>query len=458
MNNEHLFLFEYVKKGASVSIYGLGECGNSYIQQIERTSWCNIVGVYDRKKRIDSYRNYEIEDFCKLNCDYIVIAIESKEQATLIYNELICRGVNREIILNLNMRHGIFPCPDEGKKSKKILITYVDGGGFGDVLLGALFLSQIKKLIKGDNSICLISRFSNYFSKFSFLDKVVDYQKVQDNLEQEQEWSDVFFLGHNVVLVEKYDSENIKINEPKFWEYCDKNYRIQKELFGIDVDNYRFTKYALLNNKNRIEQMDLANVIPIRRTDFLEIPIFENDKQTLEIFGVFGKKFITINRDSGSGSFQGTKLWPSDYYIKLLTHIKDTYPELVIIAVGSNIEDCIKSFVDVDATGRTSMDQMEILLSNAIIHIGTEGGLVHLNHFLGGVSMVFFGSTSPDVFGYPENINLSSNACYEHCECLTENWALQCPKGDINPPCMHTILPEKAIMEFDVFMSKRGLS
>lgn len=456
MNIEHLFLFEYVKKGASVSIYGLGACGNSYIQQIERTSWCNIVGVYDRKNRFDSYRNYEIEDFCKLNCDYIVIAIESKEQATLIYNELISRGVNREIILNLNMRRGSFPCPNEEKITNEILVTYVDGGGFGDVLLGVLFLSQIKKMINGSNLICLISRFSDYFSKFHFIDKVIDYQIVQDNLEIEKEKSDVFFIGHNIVLIEKYDSEIIKKNEPKLWEYCDKNHTLQDELFGNDINNFRYTKYALLNNKNRIEQMDLAGAIPILRTDLLEIPIQENTKQILKSFGVFEKKYITINRDSGSGSNKGTKLWPSKYYIDFLKYIKDTYPELVIISVGSSIGESLRKYVDVDTTGRTSLEQIEILLSNALIHIGTEGGLVHLNHFLGGVSMVFFGSTSPDVFGYPENINLTSNVCNERCECMTDNWALECPKGENEPPCMHTLYPEVAIIEFEKFMSKRG--
>ena len=40
-----IFPFEYVEKNSKVIIYGLGKYGMSYIEQVQATGWCDIVGV-----------------------------------------------------------------------------------------------------------------------------------------------------------------------------------------------------------------------------------------------------------------------------------------------------------------------------------------------------------------------------------------------------------------------------
>lgn len=52
-----IFPFEYVEKNSKVIIYGLGKYGMSYIEQVQATGWCEIVGVSDTNAEKESERN-----------------------------------------------------------------------------------------------------------------------------------------------------------------------------------------------------------------------------------------------------------------------------------------------------------------------------------------------------------------------------------------------------------------
>lgn len=72
-----------------------------------------------------------------------------------------------------------------------------------------------------------------------------------------------------------------------------------------------------------------------------------------------------------------------------------------------------------------------------------EEKIKQLRHFLSGSpSCVLFGPTSPNVFGYSENINLKSNYCKFWCEWLSPNWQNECFAGFKNPLCMNGLNPE----------------
>ena len=77
--------------------------------------------------------------------------------------------------------------------------------------------------------------------------------------------------------------------------------------------------------------------------------------------------------------------------------------------------------------GRTSFNDLKILLKHSYLHIGPEGGMIHLRHALCKKrSCVLFGPTSQDFYGYPENINIEGPGCINHCEWLTDRWQEKC--------------------------------
>jgi ADP-heptose:LPS heptosyltransferase len=94
----------------------------------------------------------------------------------------------------------------------------------------------------------------------------------------------------------------------------------------------------------------------------------------------------------------------------------------------------------------------------AYYHIDGECGMVHLRHFLSAKpSIVLFGPTKKDFYGYPENINISSNMCIG-CEWIHERWRTQCLKTGDNAMCLQTIQPSfviEKIREYEDVYSKR---
>ncbi|WP_428073006.1 glycosyltransferase family 9 protein [Candidatus Avelusimicrobium faecicola] len=99
---------------------------------------------------------------------------------------------------------------------------------------------------------------------------------------------------------------------------------------------------------------------------------------------------------------------------------------------------------DKNLAGKTSLEEIKVILKHAFLHIDSEGGLVHLRHALkGGASCVFYGPTSPQVYGYSENISLCSNVCPIYCECYSRTWQKKCLRG--KRICMESITPQYAL-------------
>ena len=68
------------------------------------------------------------------------------------------------------------------------------------------------------------------------------------------------------------------------------------------------------------------------------------------------------------------------------------------------------------------------VLKGSSLNIGNEGGLIHLAHSVGTQSVVLFGPTKPDLFGYPDNTNIYPNLCAS-CWWTVQNWSSKCKEG-----------------------------
>lgn len=121
------------------------------------------------------------------------------------------------------------------------------------------------------------------------------------------------------------------------------------------------------------------------------------------------ERFVTINYGYDAIADKNSvclKMWPLKYWEMLVEKIGIP---CVQIGGGKNTQH-IKG-VAVDLLNKLSIKESAEVMRKALFHIDTEGGLTILNHHLGGKTVVLFGPTAIESFGFKENLNLSHNTC-----------------------------------------------
>ncbi|MDR1922005.1 MAG: hypothetical protein LBS31_09760 [Candidatus Adiutrix sp.] len=203
--------------------------------------------------------------------------------------------------------------------------------------------------------------------------------------------------------------------------------------------------YSLANGRNRRTQCDITGLLKMSGAGKALMILNYNHFGILRLNGLSDKPYITLQRGVNKGlSQKDMRLWPLPYYNGLVELIKIKFPRLKLVLLGEGLtgESEIKG-VDLDLRGRTNFEELKILLKFSALHIDGEAGMVHMKQALNGKSAVFFGPTSPDFFGYPNNINLSARACPIWCEWVVDDWRTKCLRGsEAPPPCLSALSPE----------------
>lgn len=171
--------------------------------------------------------------------------------------------------------------------------------------------------------------------------------------------------------------------------------------------------------------------LPYQNEEFLK-PTLQGVEGFLTSKGLRPKRYITISDgwDADFGLLNGrrpTKAMPVESLIQLIAELNTARPDLPIIQVGGIA--CGEDLVGTTANfrGKTDLSDSARLIAGALVHIDTEGGLVHLAQAVGTPSAVFFGPTSRDFFSYPTNLSLSpANSC-SNCWWTTNTWMAACP-------------------------------
>jgi ADP-heptose:LPS heptosyltransferase/SAM-dependent methyltransferase len=143
--------------------------------------------------------------------------------------------------------------------------------------------------------------------------------------------------------------------------------------------------------------------------------------------------------DAAPGS--ATKCWPLPHWNELVSRLKAAFPELTIVQLGASRSRPIEG-VDLNLINRTSLKEAAWLLKGALLHVDSDSGLVHLARAVSTPSVVLFGPTDPQYYGYSQNRNLDSDQC-GNCWWSTPDWLLQCPRGLATPACMSSITPDQ---------------
>lgn len=161
------------------------------------------------------------------------------------------------------------------------------------------------------------------------------------------------------------------------------------------------------------------------------------DNKFIESLGLFAGQYVTFH-DGWDDSFKTspsrpTKAIPSKLWSELVVALKSKFPALKIVQIGGKTGDDIPE-ADFNFKNKLTFGESTSVLACARLHFDGESGLVHLAASLGVRSVVMFGPTSKEWFGYPENINVTSGQC-GNCWWSTDIWMSKCPVGYKIPIC-----------------------
>ena len=136
-----------------------------------------------------------------------------------------------------------------------------------------------------------------------------------------------------------------------------------------------------------------------------------------------------------------TKVLPRDKIARIVRGLKEL--ALPVVALGAR-DDARIDGADLDLRGCTSLREAAAVLRDAAAYVGPEGGLANLARAVGTRSVIFFGSTPPEFFGFRANVNVLPQRC-GGCWWTTPSYLHQCPRLQAAPECTGSI-SERAVV------------
>lgn len=331
--------------------------------------------------------------------------------------------------------------------TSKKTIAFEVAGGLGDYLIAANYINafRINFKISKENIVIIAKKgFRNFI--FDGLTKNI----------QEHDESNLHALYIKIVRFPEILYSNIQTsiykNDARLieWIHRQSEFREKHQKYFKYLPDCDGETALLCTNikKKRINQPDILNDFHLTE-DYTYNELKENH-EILNTHNLQKNKFITIHRGVDTDQTNNsTKLWPQEYYNDLIVKLKEIFPEFKIVQLGVSHARCeTMKNIDINLVEKTTLPDITTLLKNAYLHIDCEGGLVHLRHALkGGKSVVLFGPTLPEFFGYSENINIRSNSCPFPCEWLVSDWQTTCMRNDQKHICMKSITPDIVIQK-----------
>lgn len=360
-----------------------------------------------------------------------------------IVSNLLSIGVKPEHMIFLN---DILPSDDVGKE---LSVAFLILGGLGDALIALNYIAAFRQ------------RFSGRHIKL-FLETVSGRNAYKELIPEHGLFTEICDISENEICPEKYHlylsirrypdilyADRVRIARlcPELIDYIQllEKYRIfhpryfEKDFVADGVS----AAHETICGRKRYEQPDVYGFLGLSARYGFEL---KTNKDAPERFGLTADKYITVHRGTEARNYtnDSTKLWTVDGYNAIFRYLSAEFPEYLLVCVGAEYEkneDLI--FDGINLIGKTSLPELAIIVGNARLHIDTEGGLVHLRHVVSEKpSVVLFGPTSEEFFGYEENENIRSSSCPYPCEWMREDWSRECIREDKRRVCMENIRVE----------------
>lgn len=191
-------------------------------------------------------------------------------------------------------------------------------------------------------------------------------------------------------------------------------------------------------NKNCYWFMSCGGALPIY-DDKVKISLLSEYKPTFDKLKLSNYITIYSNIDGNKKDKPKNKTWSIKYLHEYVALVRKNFPKVGIVQVDGEgsikIENCDRHFLSND------LELAKYILANSLLHVGCEGGLIHLATALATKCLVIFGATSHYYFGYERNINIVSDVCYP-CSYIVSTNFNECLRGFKESPCMLSITPQ----------------
>lgn len=167
---------------------------------------------------------------------------------------------------------------------------------------------------------------------------------------------------------------------------------------------------------------------------------------------------LILDKELFTTDIKSTKLksWPMEYLTEYVDLMKKHFPNIEIVQCGGGsdvkIANADRHYLDVD------LELTKHILANSLLHVGCEGGLIHLATALGTKCLTIFSYTNIYYHGYKQNINLSSNHSCSSCVYVFDHGASKsCPRGYEEPPCSRSITPQQVFQKTSDYLNSLNL-
>lgn len=312
-------------------------------------------------------------------------------------------------------------------------IPIIASGGIGDLIIS---LAWIENVIKPLNvPIYLYSVFpeiASYFLPWISLSKdAIHAQRIAHSF-------DYFITISDLIFFEKSPNKILPAYIQPLYNIF-KNHKQEWELYSkVHPHNANAMAHkALLMGRKRW-------TLPFHFVDKSYQPyILKQEVKDIQV----PQRFITIHDGfdaSGYYKFERSmKSWSVEYWEEFIKIFKDKYPDIHVIQLGGVKHKKFKR-VDINYAGQLTFQDSLRYLKSSLMHIDGDSGLVHARRLFNKPSVVLFGPTNINYFGYPENINLAPKFCGD-CWWKNTDWMARCKEGYSTPKCLDSIKPKDVL-------------
>lgn len=333
---------------------------------------------------------------------------------------------------------GITSCFNDDKQHIAVVLK----GGIGDFVIAGKYLKALSVYLGESSEITVMGKNSDLealktiFQKQTYVHEVLPqnyYRRYDLALE---------LVRFPVVL--SYTSRRLTEKTLKYVRTVE-NFCLQ----GTDLlrNDFLGRVWSLQKGRTRENQADIDNLLGLDKTQF-ELQTSGNLPELAEKFGFDANNFITVQTGGGkcfAGIRGEVRQWSAKNWAELVKALKTNYPATAVLQLGAAEQEKICG-VDADLRGKTTLDECLTLLKAAKLHVSQEGGMTIMRHFLrGGKSVVLFGPTDEEFFGFAENENICCRKCPCCCEWLTPDWMKKCVKTGGAAECLELLTPEEVM-------------
>ena len=318
----------------------------------------------------------------------------------------------------------------------KIHILFELDGGLGDIIIALNFLKNFNEKFSKNVVIDIVVP-SNLYNEIKF---ITDNQSfISDCLI----YTKGEYCGYDIcinfvripVIKYLYNDEKIKNKSLELYNWLQHNkkfcYENEKYTHPGTISDGILSWYTLMRGQNRISQADVIKSVNVQ--DILKINL-THIHEVLSKFNLQNNQYIVLQNGAGLNSLSKNKSiftrdWSNENFNVLVEKLKQIYPDYKVVQVGYPSQQNITG-TNCNLLGKTNFHELLVIVGCAKLLISSESGVIHFRHFTTSKpSVVLFGPTRPEMFGYPENINIVSSIC-SGCEWMHPNWRTFCVKSN----------------------------